>query len=117
MNENNFQNETDYSYKSVMEVKSKNRGFAIASMILGIISIVCCCVYYIGLVAAVLAIVFAVISRVRMGYFDGFAIAGLITGIIGAVFGIAMLIVEFFFVEALEAYLLEYYPDIYYQTI
>lgn len=117
MNENNFQNETDYSYKNVMEVRSKNRGFAIASMILGIISIVCCCIYYIGLAAAVLAIVFAVISRVRMGYFDGFAIAGLITGIIGAVFGIAMLVVEIFFVEALDAYLLENYPDVYNQTI
>ncbi len=114
MNGNNqYQNQNGYSYRTVMDVKSRNRGFAIASMVLGIISIVCCCSYYVGLTAAVLSIVFAVVSRVRMGYFDGFAVAGLITGIIGVVFGVALIVVDIMFVEAIEEYLRTYYPDIY----
>ena len=116
MNENNYQNENDYSYRTVMDVKSKNRAFAIVSMVLGILSIVCCCIYYVGIVAAIIAVVFASVSRAKMGYFDGFAIAGLITGIIGIVFGAAMIVVDIFFVEALDAYLEANYPDIYYQT-
>ena len=115
MDGNNNQNGTQYSYHAVMDVKSNNRGFAIASMVLGIVAIVCCCFYYVGLVAAVLAIVFSVISRVRMGYFDGFAVAGLIMGIIGLVFGVAILIVEVIFTEALNEYLATYYPEIYNQ--
>ena len=114
MNDNNqFQGGNGYSYRAVMDVKSRNRGFAVASMILGIISIVCCCSYYVGLTAAVLSIVFAVVSRVRMGYFDGFAVAGLITGIIGVVFGVALLVVDLVFIEALEEYIRTNYPDIY----
>lgn len=112
MNGNNFDNGNEFVFQNVMDVKSRNRGLAIASMVLGIFSIVCCCLSYVGLAAAVLAIVFAVISRVRMGYFDGLAVAGLVTGIIGAVFGIAIIIVDLFFVEIFEAYLAEYYPDI-----
>ena len=115
MNDNNFQNENDYSYHAVMDVKSKNRGFAISSMILGILSIVCCCYFYVGMAAAVLAIIFSVISRIKMGYFDGFAVAGLVTGIIGLVFGIAMIVVEILFVEVINVYIQENYPDIYTQ--
>ena len=43
----------------------------------------------------VLAIVFAVVSRKTIGYFDGLAIAGLIIGIFGLVFGISNVILDY----------------------
>ena len=70
----------------------KSRAWSVAAMILGIGSIVTCCVGFIAIVAAVLAIVFAIISRKNLGYFDGMSIAGLILGIFGFVFGISSLI-------------------------
>ncbi len=114
-NGNNFNqyNNGGFSYQTVMEMKSRNRGFAIASMILGILSILCCCFTYIGIALSIIAIVFAVVSRVRMGYFDGMAIAGLVLGIIGFVFGVSILIIDIAFTEQLEAWLEANYPEIY----
>lgn len=104
-----------YSFQTIMDIKSRNRGFAIASMILGIFSILCCCFTYIGLIIGVLSIVFAVVSRVRMGYFDGMAIAGLVLGIIGVVFSAAIIVVDTVFAEQYLEWFEANYPDIYEQ--
>lgn len=68
-------------------------GFAIASLVTGIVSIVCCCFLYgFSLIPAVLAVVFAVLSRKASGgRFSGMAIAGLVTGIVGIALGAYML--------------------------
>ena len=79
--------ENGYAYKTVMDGVPRSRAWSVASLVLGILSVLCCCVAYGGLVMGVLAIVFAVISRRNLGYFDGMAIAGLVLGIIGTVFG------------------------------
>lgn len=68
--------------------KPKSRGFSVASLVLGIFSTVCCCFGWGVLVMGIMAVVFAIISRKTLGYFDGLSIAGLILGIFGAVFGI-----------------------------
>ena len=109
------QQNNGYSYQTVMEMKSRNRGFAVASFILGIVSIVCCCSYYIALGSAVLAIVFAIVSRARMGYFDGLAITGLILGIIGAVFTATLIFAELFLMDDLLKWLEINYPEIFEQ--
>ena len=44
------------------------------------------------MIFGILAIVFAVVSRVRLGYFDTFTVAGMILGIFGTVFGISRLL-------------------------
>jgi hypothetical protein len=66
----------------------KSRGWSIASMILGIVSVATCCFGYTAIIAAVLAIIFAIVSRKNLGYFDGMTISGLVLGIFGFVFGI-----------------------------
>lgn len=63
--------------------EKKSAAFSVASLVLGILSLVCCCLFPVAGVCAVLAIVFAFISRSRLGQLDGMSIAGLVCGIIG----------------------------------
>lgn len=67
-------------------------GFAIASLVLGIVSIVCCCLEYFALVPSCLAIIFALVYRTKTGRFSGVALGGLICGIVGTVFIVALII-------------------------
>lgn len=62
------------------EVKNESKGLSIASMVLGIVSLVFVCVWYITIPCAILAIIFAIIGRKKGG--KGMATAGLVTGII-----------------------------------
>ena len=63
--------------------RGKFFGLGVTSMILGIISILFCCCEGIFIVSAVTAIVFAGIRMSKKP--DGFAVAGLVTGIIGLI--------------------------------
>ena len=60
-------------------------GLAIASMVLGICSIVFCCVWYLSAVLAIVGLVLAIVSLKGEKPGRGMAIAGLITSIIGLV--------------------------------
>lgn len=91
--EKNEASENDYVYKSVMEGKAKSRSWSVASFVVSIASLLCCCfVSWVGVVLSTLAITFAIISRKNIGYFDGLSLAGLIIGIFGAVFGVASIV-------------------------
>lgn len=61
----------------------EKKGYSIASLVLGILSICFFCVWYISIPAAILAIIFGVIGR-KQGS-KGMATAGLILGIIAGV--------------------------------
>ncbi len=87
--------DNEYVYKAVMEGKKKSRAWSVASLVVSIFSIVCCCFSWPSIVLGVLAIVFAVISRKNIGYFDGLAVAGLIVGIFGTVFGVTGIIASY----------------------
>lgn len=97
-NEFNFDS-NPYGGFAPQEKKNKN-GFAIASLVLGIVSLLsccCCCSSGFGLmvtgVSAVLAIVFAFLSKKNNGgKMDGKAIAGLILGIVAIVILLLMLV-------------------------
>ena len=66
----------------------KGNGYNIASLVLGILSIVCCCLYgIVPLILGGLSIAFFVISKKR-GTANGLAIAGLICAIFGIVLGL-----------------------------
>lgn len=83
---------TDGKITSYPENASNGNGFAIASLVLGILSIVCCClpsspvlmIVYIAL--PVLALVFGIISVKKRK--NGLAIAGIVTGSVGLFFGL-----------------------------
>lgn len=59
-----------------------NAGFAIASMVLGILSLVLCCIAYLSLVLGIIGIVLAVISLRKQAPGKGMAIAGLVCSLI-----------------------------------
>lgn len=80
-------------YKVVIEPKSRSKAWSVAALILSIASIMCCCVYWVGLVCGALGIIFAVISRRSLGYFDGLSIASIIVSIFGLVFSVLLLYV------------------------
>ena len=64
----------------------KKNGFGIASLVIGILSLtICCCG---GSLIGLLGIIFAIVAFVRKESSKGFAIAGLITSIIGFAIGI-----------------------------
>ena len=89
--------EEERYYEVIEGSKPKTRGFSVASLSLGIISILFSFIGWIGFIVGIAAIAFSVISRIKLGYFDNMSIAGLILGIFGAVFGAFYIIVTLIF--------------------
>ncbi|MBO7304536.1 MAG: DUF4190 domain-containing protein [Clostridia bacterium] len=117
--QNGYENyNEDYAYQTVMRNgRPKTRVWSVFSMVFGILSVVCCCLTYVALVFGILALVFAVVSRTRLGYFDGMAIAGLVLGVFGTVIGFSFAILPFLIPdEALTKYLQDFL-DGYYQSL
>ena len=73
------------------------KGFSIASMAMGILSIVCCCgtvysfFFLFPLIFAILALVFKRIAK-KKGATDGMATAGMICGIVGIILSVLGLV-------------------------
>lgn len=105
-------------YRTVVEDKNKTRAWSVAALVLGIISIICCCMWYFGLACGILAVIFTVISRKTLGYFDGLAIGGLITAIFGIIFSGLMTYVMLVvmndpeFLATYEQIMEEYYKEL-----
>lgn len=98
MDEYNNQNvEVVYGEAAVEPLKPQKKGFAIASLVLGITSIIpgCCC-SWIGVILGILAIVFAILFlNANKGALvsKGMAIAGLILGAVGILVCTILLII------------------------
>jgi len=94
-NENEYENnadERDYAFQTVRkDGKPKTIGWSLAALITGIVSAVTCAFGWSSLILGAVAVVFAIVSRKTLGYFDGRSVTGLILGIFGVVFGAAML--------------------------
>ena len=71
-------------------VVTESKGLSIASMVLGIVSVVTLCVSYVSVVCAVLAIIFGIIGRKKGA--KGMAITGLVLGIITLSIDIFMIV-------------------------
>ncbi len=90
--ENEVAVDTNERYDEIFDsTRLKTAGFSVASVVLGILSVVCCFFFWCGIIFGVLAIVLSVISRRVLGYFDKMSIAGLIVGIFGVCFGALMI--------------------------
>lgn len=75
--------------------KTPQKGYAIASLVLGIVSIVCCCCgTYVPMILSVLAIVFFFVDKKRNGVANGMAIAGLVCGIFSLLISVTGLIIS-----------------------
>lgn len=84
MDQDNQMNMDDLSTYQ-QPLKNKQNNMALASLIMGIIGIVTSCCCFGGLIFGSLGIVFALLSKTQ-DRFEGNALAGLITSIIGLVF-------------------------------
>ena len=88
----NNNNEQEYAFQTLTRNgRPKTLGWSVASMVVGIVSVVCCCFGWSGIVLGIGAVLLSIVSRKTLGYFDGMSIAGLVLGIFGLVFGIAMI--------------------------
>ena len=86
-------NDYDYLYQTVTKRgRKKTYGWSLAAMICGIIGAISFISPISSIVLGVLAIVFSLVARKNLGYFDGKAVAGLILGIIAILLGAAMLL-------------------------
>lgn len=85
--------EQDYAFQTLNKYgRPKTLGWSVASLVLGAVSLFTCFFGFASIVFGVLAIAFALWARKTLGYFDGKAIIGLLLGIFGTVFGVAMVI-------------------------
>ncbi|MBC7958616.1 MAG: DUF4190 domain-containing protein [Vallitaleaceae bacterium] len=89
--------EVVYGQETTGPIQPQKKGFGIASLVLGITSIVpgCCC-SYIGIVLGILAVVFAILFlNANKGQLvgKGMAMAGLILGIVGVLVCTVLLII------------------------
>ncbi len=76
-----LQNNTQsYEVPSTSQTGNGNIGWSIAGMVCGIVSLVCCCLWYFSILLAIAAIVIGIVSLKNEYDGKGMAIAGLITG-------------------------------------
>lgn len=66
------------------ENKEESKGMSIASLVLGIVSLVMLCIWYISIPCSILAIIFGILGRKKGG--KGMGTAGLVLGIITVAF-------------------------------
>lgn len=92
--------------------KGQSKGLGIASMVLGIVSIVitCCGLWYVSLICGVVAVVLGIVQIVK-NESKGMAIAGIVCGALGIIFGI--LLVVFAVALASSDFYQEFYNQFY----
>ena len=106
-----------YSPQQTPPQKQGNaKGYAIASLCLGLGAVFCtcifCCIYYIAFVLSIIAIVMAFLSRRdNGGKMSGMAVAGLILGICGLLFFLFCLAVDITIITMPVDELLEIFAD------
>lgn len=88
-----LQPNTDMQQPSAMPPKT--RGFSIASMVCGIVSLLMCCLG-LAIPLAALGILFALLSRRKGHYMNNFSITGIVTACSGMVLGIIYLLLVIF---------------------
>lgn len=78
----NNQNPYPYMYDPNM-FQEKNSGIGIASLIIGIVSICCCCVWYIGAMLGIVGLALGIVALKDNPKQKGIAIAGIVTSSVG----------------------------------
>lgn len=100
MNQQNQQNPQDPYYVSSNQPytpppqsnRPANNGMSIASMVLGIASIVMCCTGFMSLPLGALGLLLAILTKRKGKALPGMSIAGMVTSIIGLLLGVFMII-------------------------
>ena len=87
----------DLSLKNLIGKKENSRLFSVISLSLAVLSLLLCFLPAVGIILSLLAVVFTIVSRRALGYFEGVAIAGLVVAVFGIVFCICAMCFESFF--------------------
>ena len=93
--------ENVYAYKSVLKGNKNSRLYSVISLASSALSVLFAflSLSWIALILSALGIVFAIVSRKNLGYFDNISLWGLIIGIFGAVFSVMSFIFAALFSE------------------
>lgn len=75
-------------------IPTASRIVSILSLIASVLSILICPFYYVGVALGAVGVVLAVVSSVRLGYFDKLSLFGLILGIFGFIFSLFVLALD-----------------------
>lgn len=105
------------AYNAVPQEPEKKSGnwMTITSLILSILSIVCCCLDVFALILAIASIVLAIIALVQHKGNKGMAIASLIVGIIGFLIAVYLLVYAFVILPnnpAIQNQLMDLYDEL-----
>ena len=104
---NNYNNYNNYAPNQYQQPQDNSRGLAIASLVLGIVSLFCC-----GSVCSIVGIVLGILSRSKKSTDNGMATAGIVLSIIGLVLW-AIVIVYELIVYGTVGYTVNHYSRIY----
>lgn len=114
VNDNQFNGGNSFHYTPQPNVNEPNpgHGLAIASLVLGIISIVSCCCVYLSVVAGVVGVVLAILSKNKSkdNKFEGLAMAGLVCSIIGVVISVGYIVYVIVLMQSPD--FMEYYQQL-----
>ena len=81
----------------MQEIDKRTNWLAIWSLILSILSLVCCCVWWLSLMVAVAGIILGILGfRSDNPNQEDAAIAGIIVGSVGAIIAIAVVVMQIF---------------------
>ena len=88
----NYGNPYPYNNGFNMQPERKGSGLSIASMVLGIISLVTFCYFIVSIPCAVLSLIFGIVAKSKGSGGQGMALAGIITSSIGLLFTVLFII-------------------------
>lgn len=100
----------NYGYNGGVPQQNAGSGFAITSLVCGILSILCCyCTLGVTVIPAIMAIIFGIVAQ-KKGQSKGLSIAGIITGVIGLLLSLGMILYIVFvggvaFLESFSQYM------------
>lgn len=108
-----MEEEQNNQVEQVNKAPTNNRkGFNITSMVLGIIAILFCCVWYINIPCSIIAIIFSIAGRKDAG--RGMGIAGLVLGIVALVLYVFLIVLGLAAIAGFTSSIIDSSSSLYY---
>ncbi len=105
---------SEYAFQTVTRSgKPKTIVWSLISLLCGISALITSVFGLPGIILGILAIIFAIVSRVVLGYFDGMLTFGFILGIHGLFIGAASIILVEYFGDGEHSNLWDYIKDVF----
>lgn len=103
-------------YPAYHEINNGRKGMGIASMVLGIFSVVLCCLWFVAPITSVVGLILGIISLKKEDAGKGMAIAGIILSSIGVLLGAYMIfcvVISFSSAELYDSIYSDLYSQLY----